>query len=242
MISTVISYCSLDAKFIEANILECRKFSNDIWIIYFDHLLNGKIEDEYTLKLILNKYKEVKALKIEFDPNKDSKYHHNLARWIGQYYSKNEWVLFLDADEIPDGYQMAKKIDDLTNNNNICVFFNCYWYFRNPCYQSTVTEECGLLINKKKITHNLIFSDKERWQAKFNSDISHRIVKEPIIHHFSWVRTKDEMLEKTSAWAHKNERNWSELIDKEFQQRFNGTDFIHGYSYIKVPNFFNIDI
>ncbi len=241
MISTVISYCSLDEKFIDANINECLKFSDEVIIVYFDHLLNGKLENDTKLINILRKYQKAKGIKIEFDRNKDSKYHHNLARWIGYKYASNDWLLFLDADEIPDGKGFYSILSNLIVKPQLCYFFTCFWYFRRPEYQSTVTEQCGLLINKCNITSELIFSDKERWQPKFMNTLSHSVVSYPYIHHFSWVRTKAEMLAKVSSWAHKEERDWVNLVEKEFRGDFQGTDFIHGYSYREVKNIFKIE-
>ena len=63
---------------------------------------------------------------------------------------------------------------------------------------------------------------------------------EPLIHHYSWVRTKEEMLKKVLNWGHKNDKNWSDLIEEEFSRPFNGTDFVHGYNYNIVENKFNI--
>ena len=61
-----------------------------------------------------------------------------------------------------------------------------------------------------------------------------------MIHHYSWVRTKDEMLKKINSWGHKGDRNWIELVESEFSQDFKGVDFIHGYRYQTVPSAFDI--
>jgi hypothetical protein len=49
--------------------------------------------------------------------------------------------------------------------------------------------------------------------------------------HYSWVRTKEEMLRKVTSWAHSNDTNWTALVEEEFSREFNGTDFVHGYQY-----------
>ena len=61
-----------------------------------------------------------------------------------------------------------------------------------------------------------------------------------MFHHFSWVRTKEEMLKKVRSWGHKGDRNWIELVEKEFSTDFQKTDFIHGYQYKIVEPLFNI--
>ena len=61
-----------------------------------------------------------------------------------------------------------------------------------------------------------------------------------MMHHFSWVRTKEEMLTKVKNWGHASDKDWIVGIEEEFSRDFNGTDFVHGYSYNIVENTFNI--
>ena len=61
---------------------------------------------------------------------------------------------------------------------------------------------------------------------------------DPFIHHYSWVRTKEEMLKKVLNWGHKDDSfDWISKIEEEFSRDFNGTDFIHRYNYNIVNNF-----
>ena len=62
----------------------------------------------------------------------------------------------------------------------------------------------------------------------------------PMMHHFSWVRSKDEMITKVKNWGHASDKNWILLIEEEFSRSFNGTDFVHGYNYNIVENTFNL--
>lgn len=62
----------------------------------------------------------------------------------------------------------------------------------------------------------------------------------PIVHHFSWVRNKEDMLKKVKNWGHNSDKNWINLVEKEFSRPFNGTDFVHGYEYNIVENKFNL--
>jgi hypothetical protein len=63
-----------------------------------------------------------------------------------------------------------------------------------------------------------------------------------IMHHFSWVRTKEQMLKKVESWAHKGDKHWVSLIEEEFKYSFRGRDFVHNYKFIEVENTFKIDI
>ena len=65
---------------------------------------------------------------------------------------------------------------------------------------------------------------------------------EIIMHHFSWVRTKEQMLKKVKSWAHQGDKQWVSLIEEEFKYSFKGRDFVHNYKFIDVENIFKIDI
>jgi len=56
------------------------------------------------------------------------------------------------------------------------------------------------------------------------------------------VKTKLQMLQKVSSWGHHADKNWTELIEKEFEREFNGYDFVHGYRFESVINQFNIEL
>jgi hypothetical protein len=64
----------------------------------------------------------------------------------------------------------------------------------------------------------------------------------PLFHHFSWVRTEQEMLKKVKSWGHKKDRNWEQLVINEFSKPFQGTDFVHGYSFREVLAPFSISL
>ena len=59
----------------------------------------------------------------------------------------------------------------------------------------------------------------------------------PMFHHYSWVRTREEMLKKVKSWAHHKDRDWTSLVEKEFERKFNSqtdTCFVHNYKYVEV--------
>ena len=37
-----------------------------------------------------------------------------------------------------------------------------------------------------------------------------------MVHHYSWVRTQEECLQKARTWGHRNERDWPLLIERAF--------------------------
>lgn len=245
-VSVVISYCSLDKRFIETTVRECLVFSDDIIIVGFDHLLNGDPEDTSMLDTIrATNGEKIRAIILPYESNHNPRHHHNTARWEGQKLSNHEHVLFLDADEIPEG-SVAKDIlhhPDMPEIHSLS--FSCYWYFRSAKNRDITTESSPMMINKKYFTRNHYFTDGERWGFAWGNPNYIEGIKGPngaFFHHYSWARTKEEMLIKTASWGHKNDRDWKSLINEEFGHEFNGTDFVHGYKFITVDDHFNLGI
>ena len=81
----------------------------------------------------------------------------------------------------------------------------------------------------------LIFHQEERRSYRYFGGLNvkeHETFNGQIMcHHYSWVRSKEEMLKKVVSWAHSTDKNWVELVNEEFTRPFNGTDFVHGYQY-----------
>ena len=68
---------------------------------------------------------------------------------------------------------------------------------------------------------------KKRSQVSDSSGI-------PFVHHYSWVRTQEELLKKFATWGHFWERDWQQLVHNEYKQPFGGTDFIRRYTYQQI--------
>lgn len=250
MIDVVINYCSIDYKFIKRNIEECIKFGNRIMVVVCDHLLDGTPENMDDVQRIAETFREfpnVHVIQYEWDSTKDAKYHHNMSRWIGLSFCEEEHVLLLDADEIIDGDTMKEYLSTGDYLQYDVQALKCYWYFREPIYRAKQTEMAGCIYRKSVCTQEVIFAKNERWaytnhpHLKVREQLTHN--NKIMCHHFSWVRTKEEMLTKVRNWAHKNDYHtfrmgqirvgmgWNDVIEEEFTRPFNGTDFIHGYQY-----------
>jgi hypothetical protein len=220
------------------------------------HLFNGDPEnDELVLRSqdIVSQFKNAKLITIPYDLVNyySPTYYHNLSRFIGMKLSKNDWVFFLDADEIVDDefndwFQVHK-------NDNISYTFSCYWYFRQPEYRAKQKESAGVLMRKGHCQSWDLDNNLERKQ--FFNDLYHsgKLIHgdlDPIfslngnimVHHFSWVKDKQDMLNKVKNWGHKNDKPWTQLVEEEFSRPFNGTDFVHNYQYDIVDNKFNIQV
>lgn len=250
MCDTIISYCSIDSRFIKENISQCLFFSKNIYITISSHLFNGKPEDEDNIDDLIEYIKDmpnIQIIRFNWDPTKPPRYWHNYARWLGLQKCDTEYVMFIDSDEIIDGRIMYKTfIDDHDFwKMHDEYIFSCYWYFRDTKYRAKKLEQCHKLVRRSILTEDIIFSEKELGAIP-SSDKKFKVLYEvrynntPFLHHFSWVRSKEEMIDKTESWGHKDDKDWRSLIEEEFSREFNGTDFVHGYEYDIVEPPFDI--
>lgn len=242
-ITTVISYCSLDARFLEKCILQAGAFSKEVIVVSADHRFNGTPEDRQLLDELQIRYPLVRFIELEWTPHDNARYWHNMMRWVGKEAASTPWIMFLDADEIPEGERMRAYLAAQPMDQDAYIF-SCYWYFRDATLQATKTEHCGLLIRCDLLTESMVFSDQERWECKLHPElkITDMVTDKgrSLIHHYSWVRTKAEMLQKVASWGHKHDRDWVADIEAEFSGPFKGRDFVHRYKYRRVINRFDI--
>jgi glycosyltransferase involved in cell wall biosynthesis len=241
MVSVVINYCNNDFQFIEENIMQAKKISSDITIVYCKKSLDGKDEDIHILEKMKTIATEHRCYvdEIYFQENQSPRYHHNLMREQGAISSymedRTDYILFLDADEIIEGDKMRQYLESGEYKNFDVVAFECYWYFRERKCRADQTEQAAVLCKKDICKVDYIFSEAERWEflnrphLKVSQHTKHN--GEVLVHHYSWVRTKEQMLNKVRSWGHKSDRNWVAEVEQEFSHDFNGTDFVHHYTY-----------
>lgn len=252
-ISVLLQYSTIDFRFLEANLRQVTKFSDDVIVTMCERFFNGAPENEERFDqslAIMKKFKNVRLQVIAWDGIKDSTaYYHNLSRHTAYQIAKYDWVFFLDADEIVTdefGEWFAENSD-----TDMTYVFNCNWYFRHPSNRAKQTESAGCLMRKSHCENwdlNNTLELKQFYQKLFDSgkikhgDLTPILGKsgKPMVHHYSWVRSKYEMMQKVINWGHKNDRNWADLVTKEFETEFKGRDFVHNYEYEFVENDFNI--
>lgn len=234
---TVIPFCTYDKNFIDRVIDGVRNISSNIYIVYSDKLFDGTEEDVDYIENLKIRNKDCVYIKNIFNSDMSSRWNHNNARWNG--YKKTDtkipYVLFLNADEIFDKNKLKLWIENKKIFEDAIYFAN-YWYFRDEKYQAKTLEETPVLVNKNIIIEPIMYTEDETNIFKYIKDINVSTMTMgldnlPMCHHYSWVLNKEEMLKKTKSWGHKNDRDWSKLIEEEFSRDFNGTDFVHGYEY-----------
>lgn len=246
-IASIINFCTNEARFLRPCIEQCRLFSQQIIVPVCDHFFDGTKENRQLLNQIYGSLSDVLFLEYPFLSGPSPAYLPSLSRLVGSQYldEEIERVFFLDADEIPDGQRVLEWLETSDWSQHSVLKMANYWYFREPRYQSKLWEDSIIFVQAKTLEPALLLHERER-DAIYDllPGPKKRNVTgfdgAPLFHHYSWVRTKDEMLKKVKSWSHRDDRNWVSLVEEEFSSPFRGTDFIHGYSYSEVVPLFNI--
>ena len=260
-LATIINFCSNEAPFLKPCLKEALKFSQKVYVVVADRFFDGVEEDMALLTDFFSTYSRVQFLLYPYMPvtmnqknNKvyqqvgEANFWHSLSRLIGFSLldPSIEYTLFLDVDEIADGNLFQRWLDTREYQKYTALRPANYWYFRESCYQAEKLEDSAVLIQNQKTDLSSLLKKSER-EALFEDaqELKIRNVlfeNKPLIHHYSWVRTKEQMFKKIRSWGHKNDRPWAALIEKEFSSDFKGKDFVHGYNFEKVKPFCKIDL
>lgn len=254
-VATVISYCTNDYRFLDLCIEEARCFSSQIIIVAADHFFNG--EPENLALLEKSRIKHPDCLFVEFaykenepfglycpvDPEDENwaHYWHSTSRYIGFHCVEEEMetILFLDVDEVPDGERFREWLESSDYKIYEAIRLASYFYFRSASYRALTWLPNSLLVRKGAIHSENLLNLWER-QGIFDEMAGKKMQmgvgldEKPLIHHFSWVRTKEEMLIKTKAWGHRHDQDWAQLIEQEFAASFSLIDHFYGLHYEEV--------
>lgn len=245
-VTGIITGCSLDARFLDACVNNTAAVCENVKLVLCETLFDGTPEPDEFLAMAQKTYARVAEVVIFPQmPGQGAKYHHNMARWVGVAKAKTDWLLMLDADEILDPGRFSDRL--LTGPGPYSsLSFACYWYFRSPRYRAKTLERAGLFCRRDVFTEDKAFTGKERYWMEGAPWHGHAIFDyegKPLLHHYSWVHTKAELLRKVSGWGHAfdEDRNWTKMVEKEFERKTfypeKDTDFVHGYSFERCEPF-----
>lgn len=263
-LAIIISYCSNDRIFIDAMLRECQKIgAKQVVVSVGDHTYDMEDEDIAHIEDLAARHPWVQFVLYPVYPlteiqnplsNRKGAYWHNMARIHGcqQLSSEVQWVLFLDADEIPSAEHFKSWYSHTNQGRHQKVFkFANYYYFRDPVLQATSWEDSIMLVPRAACCYPVLMNDLERDGIPMitglacERNVVHFDTKLPMFHHYSWVRSKEAMLWKVQNWGHKDDTDWESKVEREFEREFNVStdrDFVHGYKYVKVPNWFGINM
>lgn len=249
MISTIISYCTNDYRFLDLCIKGVAPFSQEVVIPVATHTFDGREEDRERLnqsygeqtgcQFLEYAYGEPYGLFPDYKKEEEAHYWHATSRYLGALYAKGEYLLFLDVDEIVDTERFLAYLQAVDWQKYEAIRFQMHFYFRESKYRAVATPNYALLMKKGALESELLLDPLER-QGMFASvrgpKLDHVVGLdgEPLIHHYSWVRSEEELQRKVKMWGHRDDKDFSSLVEKEFSLPFRGHDLIYGLHYKEV--------
>lgn len=260
-IATIINFCTNDFRLLKACVEGVRPFSHRIILSVCDHFFDGTEENYALVEEAFRLCSD--CLCIEYPFYREQSYRRftpyfpehpywrhewpNAGRWIAYYFVPEaiDYILFLDVDEIVDAKRFMHWIEGTDILSYVAVRLSAHWYFREAKYRATSCDDISLLVAKKALHPEYIWSVDERMgifdsisgPGKKARDVK-GLDKTPLVDHYSWVRTKEELQKKFNAWSHHWERPWQDLLESEYAKPFQGQDFIRRYTYTEIePRF-----
>ncbi len=253
-VGTVISYCTNDFRFISKCIQEVKKFSNQITIVACDHFFDGTPENRHLLDLTYQMHPACQFIEFSYLPNRIYSSFHKISpndpewskfwaattRYIGYYYSKDEYLLFLDSDEIVNGERCREWLISGEYFSYEALRIGSYLYAVKPSIRSKKVVNLPLLVKRCTFSPLTLMNELERIGAFLTHSGPKRekvvgLDQKPFVHHYSWVRTKEECLWKARTWGHRNEEDWPSIIEEAFAG--NPAKLIGEYEEIPLPYF-----
>ncbi len=226
-IATILHYCTNDYRFLTKAIEECSHFSSQIIIPFADRFFDNQEENRFLLETSMKQHPSCTFIQYPFDVKQlytpfvhadpfDQDWlccWHSTSRYIGNFFVNQDidWILFLDADEIVEG----KRFKDWSQQNLTAdaYWFYAYMYGAKASHQKVERQLTGLLLKKNILTPQQLLNPQERC-AMFQAVTTKKKMEvvgtdgNPLIHHYSWVRSEAECLKKATTWAKKDQKNW----------------------------------
>lgn len=246
-IASIVNFCTNESRFIKLCLEQAAQFSQQVIVPICDHFFDGTKENQELLDQIYKAFPRCLFIQYPFIPKKIPKrvfksippahFWHSLSRLVGAQFVEEgiENLLFLDADEIPDARRFTEWLESSDYPCHTVLKLANFWYFRKPCYQAEKWEDSIVFAQKRALDPHLLLNAQERDAIyDYLPGPKRRMVLGvdglPMFHHYSWVRTEEEMLRKVRNWGHRDDRNdWEALVKKEFSGPFEGVDFVHQY-------------
>lgn len=269
-LAVVVSFCSLEAPFGEVLLRELLRVPGAIIVVcHGTHLYNGTPEDDRFvdgLKQTFAENRNIVFARYDVPIVDGPRACHNAARKIGFATLESrtvseafdwQWVLFLDGDEIPDGTALADwwltcvQSGSRLKSDTAYKIAN-YWYFMLPTLRAEELEDSAVLVHRSIVSNNVdcLSQPGERdgiplagGCCALERNVRHTDGR-VLLHHFSWVRTREALLIKVASWGHRNDRPWTDLLLHTWKMMdvmgsMPERDFVNGYklSVLDAPPF-----
>jgi len=242
-LQAIIPYCLFDEEHIRECIDALLPVCDKVRISFSKKLWGGQSQNLDTIDQLKEEYKDVVFKEYTFEDLSNVWQIENRSRscLIEDAISDNAThLLMMDSDEILDTKRFKSWWAE-ADKTFPCFQFRCFWYFRDKKYRATTTEQAGTLarvdLHGSGPTDH---SARNYYKRNGCNLVDYQGI--PIVHHYSWAKSKDHLMMKVLNWGHKGEKNWVSLVEQEFNRPFNGSDFIHGYAYEILEREFQNDL
>jgi hypothetical protein len=240
-IGAVVNYCTNEYPFLIPCLEQLQHFCARVIVPVCDHFFDGTAEDIRLLRRSQDEAGQLgEFLPWHFDPAEDTgdagrMYWEGKARWLGvERLEDCEHILFVDVDEVIDGRRFVAWLEgfrasiegpsgllELNWRHFDAARFVFYWYFRTTAFRARTRESQGLLYRRRCLTRESVISRYARTSLfkmapGLKADGVRGLDGAPLVHHYSWVRTRSQMLRKVRSFGHASERNWEKLVEEEF--------------------------
>jgi len=171
-------------------------------------------------------------------------YWHSTSRFVGYHFLNPEidTVLFLDVDEIPDGDRFNTWLNTFSYKDYNALRLYSYFYYRSPSTRAISWPGYVLMIKRHALQSEDLLTIYER-EGIFHDMLGPKMTHVagadglPLIHHYGWVRTKEELIHKVQRCGHHYERDWVGAIESGepiFDLKYEEVEAIHDPLSIEV--------
>jgi hypothetical protein len=233
-IGAVVSYCTNDYRFIHHCLEGLKKYCREIVVVVSDQFSNGEKESRELLHRTYSEHLNIQFIEFshkdvgffgirsqDFLKGQDkARLHISTSRYIGAFYFSDEvdYIIFIDADEIPDGEKFESFFSKSANLPDL-LHFSSYIYVGDEGKRSLEHQYSHLAVKKEALQPELLLNNHERpgyffgfQGSKINS--VRGLDGNPMVHHYSWVRSSSELIKKVTTWGHSEDHNWISIIEE----------------------------
>ena len=244
LLSAIIPFCSFEHDLIGDVVRSLAPVCSRIVVVCLTHFFTGEPDPRAyeIVTQLAEETPEVLPLLIPWNAEQ-GKTHQGFwpceMRMQGFANTTTPWVLMVDADEaLRDAERFAEWFNTRKGTPSTPKLAT-YWYFLSKRRRAQTLEDSVVLTHRSLVTLAM-FRHFGMERAAFCVGKPDRMVKDlhgdPMFDHFSWVREPEMMRKKVLNWSHRQDRNWSELVDKALADDILTTpDFLHGYKYDILP-------
>ena len=240
-IEAVILYSTNDYRFFRLCVQNLLDLGVSCHVVTFTHMWNGTPESTDLLsssEQIFEGNPKVSFYKIQWDIDKDPWFWESTGRHLAtqRVSADADYLLYIDIDEIVDVKIFEEWLSSGLDLAYDTIKLACNWYWREPIYQAG--PEYNTILAKSSLAKALPLTRGGReiyFECSSNRQLTDPAI--PLIDHYSWVRSKYQMLQKVKNWGHAGDRSdWVQCVEEEFSRPFNGTCFLNNYTFTTVDN------